>query len=916
MNINVTKTQVSITNDYILNDKEYNVNKCYFTFSEEYTSQLVKKAIFVQGTATIEEPIINNECLIPSEVLNRGTFELRVYAYEVEDEELILRYSPTPTLVYVRAGSYIEGAESPEVITPSQFEQYMQALNDGLNEVANVDIDAEQLTNGTKITITDRTGIEKIVYVYDGVDGVDGKDATINGVNTLSIVAGQNIGLNQVGDTLTINNTYDDTQIVNDITNLQSGLSGEILNRENADNNLQSQIDAITVSSDVIDVVGTYQELLDYDTQHVKANDIIKVLQDSTHNQALSYYRWVIVNHIGSWVYVGSEGPFYTKSETDELLNAKQNEITSSNKLNADLVNDSTSTNKFITQSQANQIVTNQNNITNLQTNKQDKLTFDETPIENSTNPVTSGGIYTSQEEQNELIDYISLYANALPKVTGTGTEVTLNDTANCPMPMSLKPSATSQDTTNGYQKLNQQNIRVTSGVGAKSVDSEGYLTAKDTTSDSRGWGYAGRDYQLTLPAGTYTLLVETIVSSTSGGVGIYYSDNTKILEEFANSGFIQNVGNHTAEFTLTEEATIGIMSKLYTSKVRFSILSSGTTYEPYTGGMPSPNPEYPTDIHTVSGNNTIEVFSKNLFNINTITENTYITETGTTGTSTATNLSDYILISPSSNYVLSFDYTTLANTGYRSFCFYDENKTFISGSAYNPSGKIRTMTSPNNAKYIRFAYDKNCFNIQFESGNTPTAYENERQTLPLNLGTIELCKIGTYEDYFYKDNDKWYLHKEIKKIIYNGSENWIKGGADQHTENTNLFYYNTSEKKNGASNLICDLFPVTNIIGSSHDYIGICGQSNNKYIYIRINQQLNTGEFKTWLSNNHTTVYYVLNDATNTEITNATLISQLETIYNKAISYQDQTNITQVNNDLPFVITASAIYDLRNLLN
>lgn len=174
MNINVTKTQVSIANEYILNDKEYNVNKCYFTFSEEYTNQLVKKAIFVQGTATIEEPIINNECLIPGEVLNRGTFELRVYAYEVENEELLLRYSPTPTIAYVRAGSYIAGAESPEVITPTQFEQYMQALNDGLAQAENVDIDAEQLEDGIKVTVTNRDDEEKIVYVYNGVDGVDG----------------------------------------------------------------------------------------------------------------------------------------------------------------------------------------------------------------------------------------------------------------------------------------------------------------------------------------------------------------------------------------------------------------------------------------------------------------------------------------------------------------------------------------------------------------------------------------------------------------------------------------------------------------------------------------------------------------------------------------------------------------------
>lgn len=102
-------------------------------------------------------------------------------------------------------------------------------------------------------------------------------------------------------------------------------ITDEATARENADTNLQGQIDALTVSSDVIDVLGTYQDLQNYDTSHVKENDIIKVLQDSTHSNAMSYYKWVITGNVGAWAYVGSEGPFYTKSETDVLLNSKQN---------------------------------------------------------------------------------------------------------------------------------------------------------------------------------------------------------------------------------------------------------------------------------------------------------------------------------------------------------------------------------------------------------------------------------------------------------------------------------------------------------------------------------------------------------------------------------------------------------------
>lgn len=72
----------------------------------------------------------------------------------------------------------------------------------------------------------------------------------------------------------------------------ETQLQEETTARENADNDLQGQIDAIVAASDVVDIVGTYQELENYDTSHLGDNDIIKVLKDSTHNNATSYYRW------------------------------------------------------------------------------------------------------------------------------------------------------------------------------------------------------------------------------------------------------------------------------------------------------------------------------------------------------------------------------------------------------------------------------------------------------------------------------------------------------------------------------------------------------------------------------------------------------------------------------------------------
>lgn len=115
----------------------------------------------------------------------------------------------------------------------------------------------------------------------------------------------------------------------------------ETINRQNADTALQSQIDALSNANDVVDVLATYQNLLDYDTTHLKNNDIIKVMTDSTHQNAISYFKWVITENTGEWNYVGSQGPFYTKSETDTLLNAKANTSDIPTEL-ADLTDDST----------------------------------------------------------------------------------------------------------------------------------------------------------------------------------------------------------------------------------------------------------------------------------------------------------------------------------------------------------------------------------------------------------------------------------------------------------------------------------------------------------------------------------------------------------------------------------------------
>ena len=122
------------------------------------------------------------------------------------------------------------------------------------------------------------------------------------------------------------------------------------------------------------------------------------------------------------------------------------------------------------------------------------------------------------------------------------------------------------------------------------------------------------------------------------------------------------------------------------------------------------------------------------------------------------------------------------------------------------------------------------------------------------------------------------------------------------------------SDTTNGVKSM-CSNFPLA----------ANAGTWNNKNCYVITNLKeflctldetyTTLEQFKTWLSTHNTTVYYVLATPTYTKITDPTLISQLEDI-SMAISYQTQTNISQINNDLPFNIDATAVLDLNTLIN
>lgn len=61
MKIKVTKDNVTIDKDELYHAGEYNIHDCTFEFSEEYTENLVKKALFGVNGQYYEVAILDNQ---------------------------------------------------------------------------------------------------------------------------------------------------------------------------------------------------------------------------------------------------------------------------------------------------------------------------------------------------------------------------------------------------------------------------------------------------------------------------------------------------------------------------------------------------------------------------------------------------------------------------------------------------------------------------------------------------------------------------------------------------------------------------------------------------------------------------------------------------------------------------------------
>jgi hypothetical protein len=309
------------------------------------------------------------------------------------------------------------------------------------------------------------------------------------------------------------------------------------------------------------------------------------------------------------------------------------------------------------------------------------------------------------------------------------------------------------------------------------------------------------KEFVIALPAGTYTYSfdLDSFEVGTNSNFSIYsqfYLSNGT-LKDNNISGPIDNttpLGRKSYTFTLDVDAIIDLnhLSNIripltqYNNGARASIsnimIESGspvTAYEPYVGGSPAPNPDYPQDVNVVQGKQTILVSDRNLLEVPDGTKhdhgmvwtrsNNTVSGTGTLEDATYSNIVDRIDLNlPPGKYTFSIaealpsplqvEFSTRDNNGTRVNYRIPENSTsatinFANGLSWTAISLVRGT--------IDSHYDLTIKDLQLDIGDTTTTFEQpQSKTVNFDLRGKNL---------FDNTKSEAYISKASLQTISNG---------------------------------------------------------------------------------------------------------------------------------------------------
>lgn len=184
-----------------------------------------------------------------------------------------------------------------------------------------------------------------------------------------------------------------------------------------------------------------------------------------------------------------------------------------------------------------------------------------------------------------------------------------------------------------------------------------------------------------------------------------------------------------------------------------------------------------------------LEIGGVNLFVKSTVSRGYWLSDTGVLNANGGWGYSDYIDVSGMKNYIAS-GFTNLGISP--STCFYDSNKTFISGvqstNQNSQDSKRKTLPIPSNAKYMRFSFAlADIDTLKIEQGTKATAYSPS----PKDLQTAILSTKSEISDVSIKvNNNKQAIEQRVEKTTYEQDLNLVKGNISKANEGLNKWRY------------------------------------------------------------------------------------------------------------------------------
>lgn len=854
---------------------EYNVTECRFIFSSEYEG-LTKIAVFTGANGDAYKiTILNNKCEIPSELLTESQIvQIGVYAYEVQGKEFILRYSPMSTRFMIEKGSYVVNAVNMSRPTPTEVEQLQSQITHNANDIEDLQQTVSEHT----------TDISNIQSDINDIKAEQTEQNTNIQKNTDDIV-----NINQAIDTINTDITDIDSAIgdINeDIDNLEQDLTNYSLITETGSqinlnvNSTNYQITAILKDKNG-NVIYTSNAIdLPIESMIVNARydnttkEIVLTLQNG--NTLRISVADLVSGLVSETQLQTILANYYNKTEVDDLLT-----------------------------NLAGRVLTNEEDIADIKTEQ----TTQNTNIEELQNQVETlqEDLESANAEIAELNTDITNMRKAMITVEGQGTDITLENTSENKFVEFGLEGRTEQEQLTGKNLFDGNFVK-------KYIDqSTGQPTSYEMTN------YRATENYIELKAN-----IEYIASRQDTAKGLilyYYEKNGDFITASAESQVnIKTTGLYDRDVLLKVVLMNCTNDKDYTLQVEQG--STATSYEPYCGGIPSPNPDYPQQIKNVTGNANVKIQNKNLLNI----------ADGNTLTTKSFDITDFVEVGKTYSFSAYLDLkntTSTAQARLRIDKYIGTEVSYLGGTLVANKSKgiskrenVTLESSVTKVVLTIQSYGVADFNCDYsqimgEQGSTATSYvEHQEQNYPFTFAQSQRGMQGTQ---LLDDG----IHQKRKQKIFDGTENWLAYGSTDNYIGVQVLLGDNIENNIG----LCNYFINNKAIVYSRngnamwlDYNG--GQG---IIRMSISKEIaqSVQEFKQWLATKYANgtpviVEYELAESeleNNIIPYNATQQAQYDAI-KQATSYDDITIISSESDELGFEMNVVAVADANKVID